>query len=73
MANALLRLTAWRCREGDIPCQIQAVIPEELPLTGPELTAVLGNILENAWEAAGAARPACPCPPGPRGASCWWR
>ena len=56
VANALLRLTARRCREGDIPCQIQAAIPEELPLTGPELTAVLGNILENAWEAAGAAR-----------------
>ncbi len=55
VANALLRLTARRCREGGIPCEIRAAIPEELPLTGPELAAVLGNVLENAWEAAGKA------------------
>lgn len=55
VANALLRLTARRCRDGGVPCEIQAAIPEGLPLTGPELAAVLGNILENAWEAAGAA------------------
>lgn len=52
VADALLRLTARRCREGNISCAIQAVIPETLSLTGPELAAVLGNILENAWEAA---------------------
>ncbi len=52
VADALLRLTARRCRAEDIPCSIQANIPEVLSLTGPELAAVLGNILENAWEAA---------------------
>lgn len=56
VADALLRLTARRCRDKDILCAIQAVIPEELSLTGPELATVLGNILENAWEAAGKAR-----------------
>lgn len=51
VADALLRLTARRCRAEDIPYAIQASIPEALSLTGPELAAVLGNILENAWEA----------------------
>lgn len=52
VADALLRLTARRCREGGISYTIQAAIPEKLPLSGPELAAVLGNVLENAWEAA---------------------
>lgn len=51
VADALLRLTARRCREKGIPYTVQATIPEALSLTGPELAAVLGNILENAWEA----------------------
>lgn len=54
VADALLRLTARRCRESGVPFTIQAVIPERLSLSGPELAAVLGNVLENAWEAAGA-------------------
>ncbi len=52
VADALLRLTARRCREGGIAYTIQTVIPERLSLSGPELAAVLGNVLENAWEAA---------------------
>ncbi len=50
VANALLRHTARRC--GDtVPFTCRAVIPAELSLTGPELATVLGNVLENAWEA----------------------
>lgn len=52
VADALLRLTARRCRENGIPYAIQAVIPERMSLSGPELATVLGNVLENAWEAA---------------------
>lgn len=52
VADALLRLTARRCREDGIAYTIQTVIPERLSLSGPELAAVLGNVLENAWEAA---------------------
>ncbi len=50
VANALLRYTARRCG-GAVPFTCHAVIPAELSLTGPELATVLGNILENAWEA----------------------
>lgn len=52
VADALLRLTARRCRESGVDYTIDAIVPETLPLSGPELTTVLGNILENAWEAA---------------------
>lgn len=58
VADSLLRLTARRCREKGIACTIQAVIPEAMSLTGPELVTVLGNILENAQESAGKAE--CP-------------
>lgn len=50
-ANALLRLAARRCRETGCPCGISVVIPKGLPLSAPELAIVLGNVLENAWEA----------------------
>ncbi len=50
VANALLRHTARRCGEA-VPFTCHAVIPIALSLTGPELTTVLGNVLENAWEA----------------------
>ncbi len=49
-ANALLRHTARRCGDA-VPFTCRAVIPVELSLTGPELAIVLGNVLENAWEA----------------------
>ncbi len=50
VANALFRYTARRC--GDtVPFSCHAAIPQTLSLTGPELTTVLGNVLENAWEA----------------------
>lgn len=51
VANALLRHTARHCISGAVPFTCQAVIPQTLSLTGPELATVLGNILENAWEA----------------------
>jgi len=50
VANALLRYTARRCGN-EIPFLCRAVIPVQLSLSGPELTTVLGNTLENAWEA----------------------
>ncbi len=50
VANALFQYTARRCG-GVVPFTCRAVIPVELSLTGPELTTVLGNVLENAWEA----------------------
>jgi len=50
VANALLRHTARRC-SGAVSFTCRAVIPVELSLTGPELATVLGNVLENAWEA----------------------
>ncbi len=50
VANALLRFTARRCGDA-VPFTCRAVIPVELPLTGPELATILGNVLENAWEA----------------------
>jgi len=50
VANALLRYTVRRC--GDtVSFTCRTVIPVELSLTGPELATVLGNVLENAWEA----------------------
>jgi len=50
-ANAFLRLTARRCTREHISFTCRAVIPGEMPLSSPELAAVLGNVLENAWEA----------------------
>ncbi len=50
-ANAFLRHTARRCSGGAVSFSCRAVIPQTLSLTGPELATVLGNVLENAWEA----------------------
>lgn len=52
VADALLCLSARRCREADIPFSAHTDIPEDISLTGPEFAIVLGNILENAREAA---------------------
>lgn len=51
VANAFLSYTARRCGSGSIPFTCRTVIPQTLSLTSPELTTVLGNVLENAWEA----------------------
>ncbi len=51
VANALLCHTARRCTGGRVSFTCRAVIPRTLSLTSPELTTVLGNVLENAWEA----------------------
>jgi len=50
-ANALLSNTARRCAGGHIPFTCHAAIPRTLSLTNVELVTVLGNVLENAWEA----------------------
>ncbi len=50
VANALFRRTA-RCCKDIVPFHCQAVIPQTISLTSPELATVLGNVLENAWEA----------------------
>ncbi len=50
-ANALLCHTARRCAGVSVPFTCRAVIPRTLSLTSPELVTVLGNVLENAWEA----------------------
>ncbi len=52
VANALLSYVARRCAGANVPLTCRTVIPQTLSLTGPELTTVLGNILENALEAA---------------------
>jgi len=51
VADAFLRHTARHCASSDVAFTCQAVIPQTLSLTGPELATVLGNVLENAWEA----------------------
>ena len=51
VANALLRLYQNRCQAEGVACEIKANIPENIALSGLELSTVLGNILENAWEA----------------------
>lgn len=51
VANALLRHTARQCAGSSIPFTCRTVIPQTLSLTSPELATVLGNVLENAWEA----------------------
>lgn len=56
VANALLRLYQNRCQMEGVPCEIQAVIPEQMALSGLELSTILGNVLENAWEANSRAR-----------------
>ncbi len=51
VANALLRLYQNRCQTEGVACEIKANIPEKMALSGLELATVLGNVLENAWEA----------------------
>jgi len=50
-ANALFRHTARRCSGSAVPFTCHTAIPQTLSLTSPELVTVLGNVLENAWEA----------------------
>jgi len=50
-ANAFLRHTARLCGGSAVSFTCRAVIPQTLSLTGPELATVMGNVLENAWEA----------------------
>ena len=51
-ANALLRITARQCKAKNISFTAEGDVPENLPLSDPEIGIVLGNLLENACEAA---------------------
>ncbi len=51
VADAFLRYTARHCAGSAISFTCRAAIPQTLPLTGPELATVFGNVLENAREA----------------------
>jgi len=52
-ANAVLRVYARRAQEREIAFAVNAEFPENLPLSAPELGALLSNLLENAVEACG--------------------
>lgn len=56
-ANAVLRIYSRKAQELDIEYAALADIPETLPLTAPELGALLSNMLENAVEACEKAAP----------------
>lgn len=51
--NAILRLNDRRCEQEGISFQAVAALPAELPYTQVEMGLLFGNLLENAWEAAG--------------------
>ncbi len=50
VANALLCITQRRCEAGGICFKAKVQIPDRLPLSAPEVSMLLGNLLENAWE-----------------------
>lgn len=50
--NALLRLAVRRCRAAGVGASITCRIPKSIPLSGPEITTLFGNLLENACAAA---------------------
>lgn len=50
-ANAIFRIYEQRTRAAGVTFIINADIPNNLPLTAPEVGVVLSNILENAYEA----------------------
>lgn len=52
VVNALLRITERQCQEKNIKFVAEGNVPENLPVTEPEIGSVLGNLLENACEAA---------------------
>ena len=56
-ANAVLRVWARRAQVHGIAFAAAADFPERLPLTAPELGALLSNLLENAAEACGRVEP----------------
>lgn len=51
--NAILRLNDRRCEQEGIAFSAVAALPEKLPYTQVEMGILFGNLLENAWEAAG--------------------
>lgn len=55
--NAVLRIYSRQAQAKEIAFAVTADIPESLPLTAPELGALLSNLLENAVEACEKAAP----------------
>ncbi len=51
VANAVIRHYARRSEHGGTSFSAEANIPEQLPLTAPEIGELFGNLLENACEA----------------------
>jgi hypothetical protein len=51
VANAVIRRYARRSANGGISFSAEANIPEQIPLTAPEIGELFGNLLENACEA----------------------
>lgn len=51
VANAVIRRYARRSADGGTSFTAEANIPEQLPLTAPEIGELFGNLLENACEA----------------------
>ncbi len=51
VANSVLRLYACRAEKGGFSFSIDADVPENLPLTAPEIGELFGNLVENACEA----------------------
>ena len=52
VVDSLIRISARRCAAAGISCSFAADVPEDLPLSGPELVALFGNLLENAVDGA---------------------
>lgn len=52
-ANAVLHIYARRCSYDRITYEVNAVIPKTLPYSSIESGALFGNLIENAYEAAG--------------------
>ena len=52
VVDSLIRISARRCAAAGISCSFSADVPEDLPLSGPELVALFGNLLENAVDGA---------------------
>lgn len=48
VVDSLIRINARRCASADIGCSFSVELPQDLPLSGPELVAIFGNLLENA-------------------------
>ncbi len=56
VVNAMMRIASRRCSSLSIALDARIDIPENLPLSGPELGTIFGNLIENAIEASSVTR-----------------